>query len=292
MNAYGTVGRPAPVKTKLRDNILVLSVHNFHMRHPSTRKVEMQQFSDWAALANNIIWRPNLGNQAGLQWGFPDVPFQQTMEDFRFVADHGAIGIFFDMFFENWANLAPYYYLASQLAWNPYADGNAILEDYFKRCYGPAASAMTKYWMFLEKTRQNFVDTVETPFRLVRVHEFYTEEVFGEAESYLAEAERLAKDDPKYAARVHFTRCGFLYAQALVEQRSLMVQYEAGKSGDKELEQVIRDKWAALGETVATFPEAAVRFKRMDNPKRAAGLHPDAPASNKMRRADRGLDLD
>jgi len=292
MNAYGEVGRPAPVKTKLRDNILLLSVHNFHMRHPSTRKVEMQQFADWADLTKNIIWRPNLGNQAGLQWGFPDVPFQQTMEDFRFVAEHGAIGIFFDMFFENWANLAPYYYLTSQLAWNPYADGNAILADYFERCYGPAAPAMTKYWLFLEKTRQHFVDSVETPFRLVRVHEYYTDEVWNQAEAFLQEAERLTEGEAKYVARVNFTRCGFIYAQALVEQRALMAKYEAGKASDKELEETIRNKWAALGETVAAFPEAAVRFKRMESPRRAAGLHPGAPTSNKMRRADRGLDLD
>lgn len=290
MNAYGEVGRPAPVKTRLRDNILVISVHNFHMRNPAERTVQMQQFADWAKISKQLIWRPNLGNQAGLQWGFPDVPFHQAMEDFRFVAKHGTMGLFFDMYFENWANLAPHYYLISRLTWNPQEDGDAILDDYFLRCYGPAAPNMKNYWLFLEKTRQHFVDTVQSPFRVALVHNYYTDAVLSQAESYLTEAEKIASQDPKFAARVHFTRCGFTYAKALVEQRRLMSRFEAGKSLDKELEQSISDKWKALGETVSTFPPAAVFFKRMDNAKRAAGLHPAAPISPKMLKDVAGLD--
>jgi len=290
MNAYGQVGRPAPVKTKLRDNVLVVSVHNFHMRNAAERDPQMQQFTDWAKVAEHLIWRPNLGNQAGLQWGFPDVPFRQAAEDFRFVADHGTIGLFFDMYFENWANLAPYYYLVSRLAWNPYEDENAVLDDYFRRCYGPAATIMKNYWMFLATTRQNFVDAVESPFRVAVIHRYYTDDVWKRAESFLAEAEQLVADDPKYVARVHFTRCGFTYARALVEQRELMSRFEAGKSKDKELEQTIRDQWTALEEAVAAFPEAAVRFKRMESPKRSSGLHPDAPISSKMLKDAVGLD--
>ena len=39
-NAYGEVGKPAPLKAKPLDNVLIISVHNFMMRHkpwiPST----------------------------------------------------------------------------------------------------------------------------------------------------------------------------------------------------------------------------------------------------------------
>ncbi|MFM9016184.1 MAG: DUF4838 domain-containing protein, partial [Verrucomicrobiota bacterium] len=240
--------------------------------------------------AKQIVWRPNLGNQAGLAWGFPDVPLQQTMKDFRFVADHGSIGLFFDMYFENWANLSPYYYLVGQLAWNPQADGNAILEDFYQRSYGPAAPAMKRYWTLLEKTRQHFVDSIESPFRRTRIHEHYTEDLLAQAESILVEAEKLVAADPKHAARVHFTRCGFIYARALVAQRSLMARWEAGKSKDKELEQRIRTQWKELGQTVSTFPEWAVFFKRMQSAERSAGLHPDAPIKKKMLRDTVGLD--
>jgi len=290
MNAYGKVGNPAPLKTKLRDDVLVMAVHNFHMRHPAERDPRMQQFAEWAKLAKQIVWRPNLGNQAGLAWGFPDVPLQQTMKDLRFVADHGSIGLFFDMYYENWANLSPYYYLVGQLAWNPQADGNAILEDFYQRSYGPAAPAMKRYWTLLEKTRQHFVDSIESPFRVTRIHEHYTDDLLAQAESILAEAEKLVAADPKHAARVHFTRCGFIYARALVAQRSLMARWEAGKSKDKELEQRIRTQWAGLRKTVSTFPEWAVFFKRMESPQRAAGLHPDAPMSKKMLKDSVGLD--
>jgi len=290
MNAYGKVGNPAPLKTKLRDDVLVMAVHNFHMRHPAERDPRIQQFAEWAKLAKQIVWRPNLGNQAGLAWGFPDVPLQQTMKDLRFVADHGSIGLFFDMYYENWANLSPYYYLVGQLAWNPQADGNAILEDFYQRSYAPAAPAMKRYWTLLENTRQHFVDSIESPFRVTRIHEHYTDDVLAQAESILAEAEKLVAADPKHAARVHFTRCGFIYARALVAQRSLMARWEAGKSKDKELEQRIRTQWKELGQTVSTFPEWAVFFKRMQSAQRAAGLHPDAPMSKKMMKDSAGLD--
>lgn len=290
MNAYGEVGNPAPLKTTLRDDVLVMAVHNFHMRHPAEREPKMQQFDEWAKRAKQIVWRPNLGNQAGLAWGFPDVPLQQTMQDFRFVADRGTIGLFFDMYFENWANLSPYYYLVGQLAWNPQADGNAILEDFYQRSYGPAAPMMKRYWTLLEKTRQHFVDSIESRFRVTRIHEHYTDEMLAQAESMLVEAEKLAASDAKHAARVHFTRCGFIYARTLVTQRSLMARWEAGKSKDKDLEQRLRTQWAELRQTVSTFPEWAVFFKRMDSPERAAGLHPDAPISKKMLRDAAGLD--
>jgi len=212
------------------------------------------------------------------------------MKDLRFVADHGSIGLFFDMYYENWANLSPYYYLVGQLAWNPQADGNAILEDFYQRSYGPAAPAMKRYWTLLENTRQHFVDSIESPFRVTRIHEHYTDDVLAQAESILAEAEKLVAADPKHAARVHFTRCGFIYARALVAQRSLMARWEAGKSKDKELEQRIRTQWKELGQTVSTFPEWAVFFKRMQSAQRAAGLHPDAPMSKKMMKDSAGLD--
>jgi hypothetical protein len=48
MNAYGEVGKPAPVNAKPRDNILVVSVHNFMMRHKAMREAEKKEFEDWA----------------------------------------------------------------------------------------------------------------------------------------------------------------------------------------------------------------------------------------------------
>jgi hypothetical protein len=296
-NAYGEVGLPLPVRARPRDNVLIIGVHNFHMRHPQDRQKGMKGFADWAAISKNIVWRPNLGNQAGLQWGLPDVPLTQAIEDFRFVAEHGAVGVFFDSLFEHWAPLAPYYYLISQLAWDPKADGNAILEDYYKRCYGPAAATMKKYWQLMEATRQRMVDKVPSRFRAFKIYEFFTAEVVAQAESYLDEAEKLTAADAKYAARVNFSRCGFRYARTIVEIRALMHKLEESKLKDKEVEKAILEKWDGLTKMVAAFPEAAVNFKRFTPGKgnqRVMGLHPVFPTQAKRLRdiTDAGLDLD
>jgi len=268
------------------------------MRHPKDRKEGMKEFADWAGISKNIAWRPNLGNQAGLQWALPDVPFKQAMEDFRFVADRGASAIFFDTLFEHWAPLAPYYYLIAQLAWDPKADGNAILEDYFARCYGPAAPEMKKYWKLMEDTRQRLVDSVESRFRVINVDQYFNAEVIAKAEGHLAEAQKLAAAVPKYAARVEFTNCGFRFAKSIVEIRSLMKKYEESKLKDKELEKTILGKWDDLTKMASSFPESAINLRRLTPGKKGTnrmnGLHPSSPVSKKMLRdiSRSGLDLD
>ena len=58
------------------------------MRSPEARQLPMRQHADWAKKAKHLMWRPNLGSQAGLNWGMPDVAMTQAGEDFRFVADN------------------------------------------------------------------------------------------------------------------------------------------------------------------------------------------------------------
>jgi hypothetical protein len=104
-------------------------------------------------------------------------------------AEHGVMGVFFDSLFEHWAPNAPFFYLLSQLTWNPYADGNAILDDYYRRCYGPAAGPMKEYWKLMEQTRQKMVDTIAMPsVSVLRSHQFFTPEVFQQAQAHLAKA--------------------------------------------------------------------------------------------------------
>jgi hypothetical protein len=225
------------------------------------------------------------------------------MEDFRFVAERGAVGVFFDMYFEHWANLAPYYYLVTQLAWNPFANGNAILDDYFQRCYGPASDPMKQYWMLLENTRQKFVDAVESRFRVMEIHNHCTNEVLEEAAGFLEEAARLAaahQGDVKFADRVNFTRSGFEYLSSIVEIRSMMQRFEGRNQKDKEFEEQILAKWEALVALIADFPPHAVNMKRMSpstgssENSRLVGLHPATPVTRKMLRSisTSGLDLD
>jgi hypothetical protein len=311
MNSYGEVGCPAPVNAKPRDNVIVISVHNFIMRHAAMREEPKKQFKEWAEITSQIIWRPNIGNQGGVQTGFPDVPFQQAMEDMRFVAEHGAIGIFFDTLFEHWATNAPFFYLLSQLAWDPYADGNAILADYYRHCYGPAAGPMQEYWELMEKTRQAMVETIANR-RTAFLHTpaFFTEEVLAEAESLLARAENLAQGAPeKYAQRVNFTRAGLNHVKSLVAMRALMNQAEDHPGEREALHAQALEKWDEWETMVEAFPPYAINTNRLgfivstrkNEPNRTnyqgntriSGYHPLSPLTRRQAAAmkEDGLDL-
>lgn len=286
MNAYGEVGNMAPVTARPRDNILVVSVHNFFLRHKAMREREKQLMKDWAAMTKQIFWRPNLGNQGGIQTGFPDVPFQQAMEDIRFVAEMGVIGVFFDTLFEHWGNNAPFFYLVSQMTWDPYADGNAILEDYYQRCYGPAAAPMKEYWELMEKTRMDMVETVAMPrVALLRSPLFFTPEVFAKADDLFNQArEAVAGADEKYAKRLDFTAAGLAHTKSFVKMRELMALAEENPSDKEALHARAAEELAAWKEMSAKFPPFVVNTKRLSDPRRIQGFHPDAPISRRALR--------
>ncbi len=103
------------------------------------------------------MWRPNTGSPAGWQQGLPDVSMTQLAEDFRFVADNHCIGLFVDSVWEHWATQGPQYYLMAQLAWNPRIDDRAVLDDYYRRAFGPAAEHVKAYFSVFETARQAHV---------------------------------------------------------------------------------------------------------------------------------------
>jgi hypothetical protein len=311
MNAYGEVGNTVPVKAKPRDDILVVSVHNFFLRHKAMRAEEKELFTEWSKICKQLYWRPNLGNQGGTQTGYPDVPFQQAMEDFRFAAEHGVMGIFFDAFFEHWAPNAPFFYLVSQLTWNPYADGNALLDDYYRRCYGPASAPMKAYWELMAHTRQTMVETVALPrVSLLRSPAFFTPEVFQQADALIAQAKAAAANaDARYAARIAFTKAGLDHTRSMVEIRALMQKSEDKPKEREAIYVEVLKKWAAWETLARTFPPHAINTKRLgfdpnasqaerggktSSSRRIMGLHPEAPLSKRALREmfGEGLDLE
>ena len=97
------------------------------------------KFSDWGKVSRNLIWRPNVWNRAGGTLGLPDIAIRQVIKDFRFVGENHCIGLMFDTIWENWPTHGPQYYVMAQMAWNPMADGEAILKDYYRRGFRTAA---------------------------------------------------------------------------------------------------------------------------------------------------------
>jgi hypothetical protein len=291
MHAYGS-SRAAPIAAKPEPNVIISSVTNFHLRHPSTggmeRSIDMQQFDQWSKLAKHLSWRPNLGSPVGLSWGMPDVDMTQAGEDFRFIADRGCLGLFFDLFWFHWSTQGPHYYTLAHLAWDPHADVTAVMDDYYQRGFGPAAADIKAYWTLLEQTRQKFVDDVPNKYRAFAVHERYTPELLAKAQAHLDDAQTKAANGPEvYRKRIDYVRFGLEYTRLVVDTRASMEKFEKSKGADKAAAEHVKANWETLGKMSKTAPPFAINFSatfsQPDN-KRMLGLHPDFPLSGRVLR--------
>ncbi len=286
LNAYGFARNP-PIGVKPDDNVVISSVANFSMRSPEARKLPMQQHAEWAKVASKIMWRPNLGSQAGLSWGMPDVAMTQAGEDFRFAAETHCIGLYFDLFWFHWATQGPHYYALAHLAWNPLADVGAMMDDYYQRGFGPAAEEVKGYWQLMEQTRMEFVAEEPSRQRAYDLPKKYTPELLAKAQVHLDTASaKLKAGDEKYHRRLHFVQCGLDYTKLLVDTRAWMQKLEASKGKDAEAKTKVLANWDRAEQMKKDFPEFAINWAavfRAPEPgkeaKRVMGLHPDAPIS-------------
>lgn len=288
--AYG-YSRTAPIAAVPDDNVIIANVGNFAMRGPKERETPMKQHSEWAAKAKHIMWRPNLGNPAGLSWGMPDVAITQMAEDFRFAADTGCLGLYFDMFWYHWSTQGPLYYALVHLAWDPHTEVEALMDDYYARTYGPAADDVKAYWELLERTRMEFVTENPSPFRAFDLPAKYTPALFDEAQAHLDSAmTKLAAADEKFLRRLHFTRCGLEFAKVVVDTRAAMQEFEASNSTDEVAKARILANWERTDVMRKEFPDLAINWNAVfqkpatnapANPnKRIEGLHPDSPITS------------
>ena len=87
--------------------------------------------------------------------------------------------------------------VATRLMWNPDADVNAILSDFYEKAFGPAAPAMKRYFE-----------------RVDGQNEFVSKTFFGLAFRDVDEAAKLAKDRPDIQARLDHIK-QFLYFNEL-----------------------------------------------------------------------------
>jgi Domain of unknown function (DUF4838) len=285
--AYG-YSRPAPIAAVPDDNVIIANVGNFAMRGKKERETPMKQHAEWAAKAKHIMWRPNLGNPAGLSWGMPDVPITQLAEDFRFAAETQCLGLYFDMFWYHWSTQGPLYYALAHLAWDPKADVAALMDDYYQRCYGPAAADAKAYWQLLERTRMEFVVEKPSPFRAFELPQKYTAELFAQAQVHLdSAAAKLISADEKFRRRLHFTRCGFEFAKLAVDTRAAMQQFEASKGKDEAAKARVLANWDRTVVMQKEFPPYAINWNATfhtpgatpggKRDKRGEGLHPKSP---------------
>lgn len=286
IQAYGFT-RPPPIGVKPDDNVIIASVANFLGRgdfadHISpSGQTHREQFQGWGEAAKHMYWRPNTGSPAGGFQGQPDIYLHETMEDMRWVAELGTLGLLIDIYWEHWATQGPLYYLMAHLAWDPYQDGRAMLTDYYERGFGPAAEPVAAYWTLLDEARRTYFNagaTGEPDWRgrpgTLEYHEVYDEAFFDKAYSLLDRAaEAAAEAAEKYRKRIDFLRLGLDHTRLVLENRILMARLNESGGTDTEAREQATANWEKIRE-IAQHPEHphAINWSALRS--RGGGLHP------------------
>lgn len=107
-------------------------------------------------------------------------------------------------------------YVRGQLYWNPDADVDALLKEFYVNFYGPAAEPMAAYWTTIHDAWEKSIITEHEHFVAPAI---YTPEVVDQLKKHLVAAEKviqsfstkegLSRHEKLYAERIRFARRGF-----------------------------------------------------------------------------------
>jgi len=244
--AYGA-SRIPPVAAKPDANVIVFGVWSFHNQ---PNEPDREAFLQWSKIAPRLAWRPNLTSEAGWKAGFPNSAPRRVIEDLRFAADHGIVSLAVDWIFDAWANQGPHYYMLAQMTWNPRADGEAILTDYYQRAFGPATKTMTGYWELIgdAATRIGYEKKPE--------REVWNKAFFDDAYARLdLAAKQVADAEEKYRKRIAFVCAGLDYLRLIREMEPLLDRIAATKDKDPAAKAAAQAKWQEIWKEITQIPK-------------------------------------
>lgn len=294
MLSYGH-SRPAPVKARPADNVIMSIVANFFGRtglvdRGSTRgDTYRQQFEAWAGIVPAMMWRPNTGSPGGWQQGLPDLSTQQTIRDIKDVAAANCVGIFIDGVWEHWATQGPQLYIMAQLVWNPQADAAALLDDYYTRAFGPAAGPVREYFDELEKARMAFT-AQNGEASVFQLQDLYTADLLSQSQDRLTRAAAAVPADSLHARRVAFVQAGLTYTRLQTDNLRLMEGY--WKKKDPAIARQVKANWEEINAVLAAHPYALNPGPLRPGTPRTLGLHPDHGPAKVKKTSKKVNDLD
>jgi hypothetical protein len=221
---YADYTQPPTRDIKLSPNLVAwiapIRYSRFH-RIGSSNSSSTTQLADvldrWAASAPHIAYRTYNYNLAECL-----VPFAKLSvwaHDIPYLKAKGCIAINLESL-ANWEIYGPHMYQSIRLAYDPGADADVLMEDYFLKFYGPHAGPfMKQYWLSIDRA---FADLKCESGSFYALHLVYTHQSLEQWEGLIRKAADAAKNDPTYKARVVLTAEGLKNARQYVQMRDAM----------------------------------------------------------------------
>jgi hypothetical protein len=200
----------APVERKLHPN-LVVRFNPMSYALEEERQEGLKQWAAWSSAASKIYYRPNLMLQ-GRRDGLPQLYVHKFAEDFKYMASHGMLGTDFDSCVHHWATQGLNYYVVARLHWNPEENVDAIIDDYCRAGFGPAAPAIRRYFDRIERV------TSEAAMKKMKAADALTPKELAALREELLQARRLAGNNARIGKRLDFLETGLRWTE--IEARS------------------------------------------------------------------------
>lgn len=151
-------------------------------------------------------------------------------------------------------------YFRGQLLWNPDANVETLLEEFYPKFYGPASKPMQEYWSAIYRAWDS---TLATEHEYFVAPSIYTPELIASLKDKLQLAEQLInpleamqdRNSKRYVQRIRFARLQFDLLEAymaMVQAANTQVDYQAAVAqGKRGLE--IREQLTELNPTFTTY---------------------------------------
>jgi Domain of unknown function (DUF4838) len=224
VDAYSVYAAP-PVQRKLHPN-LVVRFASLGYQSDDYRQESLRDWDGWSKATKRIYFRPNL-MLLGRRDGLPLLYVHKFGADFRYLAGHGMMGTDFDSCCHNWATQGLNYYVVARLHWNPEQDVDALIDDYCRAGFGPAAKSVRRYFDRLEAL-MNEAAAGKRPAVTA-----FTSEALAGLRKELDQASKEAASDPIVAKRVAFLDVGLRWTTLEAQAHGLLAAPKADKEAVK-----------------------------------------------------------
>ena len=170
----------------------------------------------WKSRIDHVSYRPYYPSFL-VNMALPIPFYRNNARDVKWLHANGVEGFIWEGW-PSWGTdlLGPY--LRSRLMWDPAADAEAIIDEFYATFYGPAAAPAKAFYDALEKALVSSpVNGHESEF----IHELYTPALVASLAPYIEAAEKAvaAPDAAAFAARVRMVRLQYGHLQAFSEMR-------------------------------------------------------------------------
>jgi len=245
VDAYSAYAAP-PVERKLHPNLVVrFAPLGYHTE--DYRQEGLRDWEGWSKAAKRIYFRPNL-MLLGRRDGLPLLYVHKFGTDFRYLAGHSMMGTDFDSCCHHWATQGLNYYVVARLHWNPEQDVDALVDDFCRAGFGPAAKPVRRYFDRLE-TLMN-----DTAAKKGKATAAFSPEALAGLRKELDQAHKEAGSDPMIAKRVAFLELGLRWTE--IEARAHAFLADPEKADREAARKTLDERFALMREVFQKTPLA------------------------------------